>query len=1788
MSGKISIRLFDFRIYNEDLSEESDDEGETKQYIEKKDKKETIIQMFGMNEEGETFAINVMNFKPFFYVKVPLYWDLSNMKDFERKVNKKIGNYYSESVNKFKLITKKKLYGFDNNKYYNFIKISFKNTTAFNKVKALWYTENEDFRKRKLIDNGYERTVLYEAKLPPLLRFFHINDISPSGWISFNENDIDDEIEFENQTCCDNEYWIDYKTIRAEKKKETAIPLKICSFDIEASSSHGDFPLAKKTYLKLCRQIVIYWTKNRQEIRIKSPEEKQTMLIELIYAAHGYSNMEGIDKIYLKKETTSKKKINNFINKIIFEKIKKYNEWPKRSSRDETDDIFNISKKKTIIFKNKEVEKRNIVNLLDSKEDIVFKSDILNRIFTGIYNYSKIKVNYLKDGIKINKPGQIINIDDLTLDLNEVEKKFVKGRIEEKPKYRKASSHYFDSLIIIPELCLPFVEGDTVTFIGSTFMRLGEKEQYLNNMIVLNSCSDCPDVPNCEIETYEKEKDVLLAWTRMIQREDPDIVIGYNIFGFDYKFMIERAEELGCKAKFLQLGRLLGEQSRVIDSSIKIASGTHDLKYIKMEGRIQIDLYNHFRREINLPSYKLDNVASHFIGDIIKDITNIDNKTVIKSKNMMGLKNGHYICFEILGHSTDKYKQGKKFIVEQMNSDSFVVNSRELAEDLKGKKCRWCLAKDDVTPQDIFRLTNEGPDERAIIAKYCFQDCNLVHNLMMKNDIFTGMSEIANICYVPVEFIVMRGQGIKLLSFIAKKCSEKNTLMPVLDVEKGDSSYEGAICLKPYCGLYIDNPVAVVDYASLYPSSMISENISHDSKVWTKEYDMKGNIVTDNMGNEGIHGIRDKEGNFKYDNLEGYEYVDITYDRYIWRNKGKGKAREKVKVGTKTCRFAQFPEGKKAIMPAVLHELLAGRKATRKFIKYKTVSLKNGEEYDGLYSVKNEKCKVVGEKETWEFDEADVSNVKDTYDDFMKNVFDKRQQGLKVTANSLYGQTGARTSSFYEMDIAASTTATGRKLLIYGKKIIEGIYGNKICDTTYGKIRCKSKVVYGDSVTGDEPLILQNEDNKVVIKTIESLSNDWIEYENFKPFDTVESNRREKQKAFVKYKVWANGKWNPIKKVIRHKTNKKIYRVNTHTGVVDVTGDHSLVNDKFEKIKPTDCIVGKTKLSHTFPEEFIENDCIVLEQGIKEELNETLYSCSTCKEKYKKEFYYMDKKRRGKQCKLCIKKRACKRLGEEFNGKLDKEIINIHTKSYEITEDEARVWGMFMGDGSCGKYKNGKKGRGNKFTWALNNATLERLHYYKEILERVEPIKFKVLDTLKSSGVYKLVPVGSIVYMVNKYRPLFYDENKEKLVPDCILNSKLSIRKAFFEGYYDADGAKTHNYGIDKRMSFLAKNKITAQCLYYLATSIGYKKLSVNYKSNNGNDYYTISSCKKWGKDPTMLKKMEITRNSGEEYVYDLETEDGIFACGVGKLQIFNTDSCFMTFNAEELDGTKITGKKALDITIQLAIECGEIASKFLKPPHDLEYEKTFDPFLLLSKKRYVGMLYEHDVNKCKRKSMGIVLKRRDNAPVVKDIYGGIIDIIMKSQDIEAAVLFTKSFLKDIIDEKIPLDKLIITKSLREFYKCPESIAHKVLADRMGKRDPGNKPSTGSRIPFIYIKTKKKVKLQGERIEHPDYIKEHGLKPDYKIYITNQIMKPVMQIYALVLEQLKIFKRRKKGFERKVRSLERKWKDDDKKCVEYIMKERNKHVKELLFNDILRVYDNKQTGQKTITSLFGF
>jgi DNA polymerase elongation subunit (family B) len=234
-------------------------------------------------------------------------------------------------------------------------------------------------------------------------------------------------------------------------------------------------------------------------------------------------------------------------------------------------------------------------------------------------------------------------------------------------------------------------------------------------------------------------------------------------------------------------------------------------------------------------------------------------------------------------------------------------------------------------------------------------------------------------------------------------------------------------------------------------------------------------------------------------------------------------------------------------------------------------------------------------------------------------------------------------------------------------------------------------------------------------------------------------------------------------------------------------------------------------------------------------------------------------------------------------------------------------------------------------------------------------------------------------------------------------------------------------------------------------------------------------------------------------------------------------------------------------------------------------------------------MLYETDPNKGKRKEMGIVLKRRDNAPIVKDIYGGIIDILMKKQNIQEAIDFLKSCLQNIVDEKYGIDKLIITKSLRSGYKNPQSIAHKVLADRITSRDPGNKPGPGDRIPFVYISTKEKKALQGDKIETPTFIIENKLKIDYSFYITNQIMKPVQQVFALVLEKIWAMQNKRpkiNNFKKKVELLRKEYLDNQEKFEEKYEVMRCKEIKELLFDQYLRETNNEKTGVQSLTKYF--
>jgi DNA polymerase elongation subunit (family B) len=208
MSLEQTFRLFDFNVTNE---KEDSDSNDGPKYT---DTSIFQIQMFGINEKGETCSIIVTNYQPFFYVLVGDNWSVSLKNEFIQHLKKKIGRFYEKTLcdKECILVKRKKLYGFDAGKEYKFIKLVFTNMNAFNKTKNLWYTDYK--YGHKLLKDGYlfktYSTELYEANIPPLLRFFHIRDISPSGWIALPKKKTIELKDDTKKSTCIFEYIINY------------------------------------------------------------------------------------------------------------------------------------------------------------------------------------------------------------------------------------------------------------------------------------------------------------------------------------------------------------------------------------------------------------------------------------------------------------------------------------------------------------------------------------------------------------------------------------------------------------------------------------------------------------------------------------------------------------------------------------------------------------------------------------------------------------------------------------------------------------------------------------------------------------------------------------------------------------------------------------------------------------------------------------------------------------------------------------------------------------------------------------------------------------------------------------------------------------------------------------------------------------------------------------------------------------------------------------------------------------------------------------------------------------------------------------------------------------------------------------------------------------------------------------------------------------------------------------------------------------------------------------------
>ena len=1410
-------------------------------------------------------------------------------------------------------------------------------------------------------------------------------------------------------------------------------------------------------------------------------------------------------------------------------------------------------------------------------------------------------------------------------------------------------------------------QGDSVIQIGASYTYLGTSTPYRQYIACLNQTDP---VDNTIVESCKTELELMYKFLEEINNNDCDIITGYNIFFFDEKYIYDRCKKiLNCDLEISYLSKL--KNYRCNFKEMKLASsalGENLLRFWETPGRIHIDLMKDVQKTFSLPSYKLDYVASKFIRGEVSDYSILDNNQFeLQCKSVDDILPGDYIHLEVIkGFVSDEV--GDKYLVlyvDSINKKIIVKGNETLLSELNTAKLggiiNWSQAKDDVGPKDIFRLQKGSPEDRSIVAKYCIKDCKLVNLLINKLEVVTKNLEMANVCFVPLSYLFIRGQGIKLFSLSLREFRKHKIAFPVIklsrtyhcseckleyldkwecprckskkrtEVELESSSYEGAIVFDPVPKVDYE-AIATKDYMSLYPASIIHKNMSHETIIEDPEFD----------------------------NLPGIKY----YNAQFKESDGSIQYR----------RFAQV-NGTLGVIPTILDNLLKERKSIKKLMA----------------------------KEI---------------DPFKARILDAKQLAVKITANSLYGQLGASTSPICKRDIAACTTSTGREMLILAKKYDEEILpwvinGLKYFYNTNQQdkvehlldLELKSRndnqliesikkyvtediidltfqpvIRYGDSVIGDTPLLLRNSNTfKVFIESINNIakSNEYKKLTRYNTLDFKESVE------LSNIETWTEKGWTKIQRVIRHKLakNKKLFRITTNSGSVVVTDDHSLLTKKGDIIKPNNIKIG-FELLHSFPKLSTTKNTKLISFKISNNIEAHKLYYQLKKQGYNIKIDYINNYYIIQTINY-YEDSSINKI-EEYSNESEEYVYDLTTNNHHfqagvgsiivhntdsifscyrfrenttlVTKSTAlKIWKKIIGfariliepyfrpkerdifnqifntyysndkiidlqlpdppsalpEPSHHKIKLPIEERIKQFIKEyMQESYLPWLWTLSELVEKKYTYMFDVKLTqwcehqfskirLLTENLYEnrknyiikpiieyinnifnnkyIMPADNIIahfaskfnYKLNECFPFAHEITMEpsKILSLCkILMEKTIKEKWIYSGekkeltkiintYLDLiieppinNPEKIHcylykfiannkNLDINTISDLLIKNLISDQdmnnkfieekLIEHTAPFI------INYNKNNGKKTmdeimdnfvekelklnFELDKLNHYNKVihfiETSMRYLDMSQMDEEKYIYYWIQPKWDF-------DMTNKKKLFIVDIYE--GGNEITDKRSLDFGMKMGKLSGETIKYRLPFPHDCEYEKTFWPFAILTKKRYVGNKYEFNPDKYKQDFMGIVLKRRDNAPIVKEICGGIIDFLINYRSPKGAIEYTCNCLQKMFNGEYDIKYFLTSKTLKlkESYKDWKRIAHIYLAEKIAQRDPGNTPQSGDRIEFAVIKvpipTDGTKLLQGDIIETPKYIKENNLQIDYLFYLTNQIMNPALQFLELV------------------------------------------------------------------------
>jgi|UniRef100_A0A6C0AMX6 DNA polymerase elongation subunit (family B) len=517
--------------------------------------------------------------------------------------------------------------------------------------------------------------------------------------------------------------------------------------------------------------------------------------------------------------------------------------------------------------------------------------------------------------------------------------------------------------------------------IATTYKYTNSSDVLVKHLLTLKRCEPI-DNPNVIVEECKNEKELIKRWCEIISKMDPDIFYTYNGDSFDCIYLIERAVLCGLASKkksgskTVYSGSILSVLSRLTIKQAEIkeeyfsssAYGDSKFNRIYIPGRLNYDLLIHYKRGMKkYSSYKLDNIASEILKQNKHDVSAKDMFNLYERGLPEDIKRIGEYCIQdtvLLQKLVDK--QLILTNIMQLANVTFVpigfLTTRGQTIKVFSQILRKARQMDFLVPH-----TNFNEDSYSITVK------------MKELDVFTD-EDIGQ--YIEIDLgNVKTADGSKTIrKTINAKVSEvidETTVIILSDTEifeeyynrklkyrrqehlvsrlftnddETDNSFTGATVLEPVTGMYLDDNIAVLDFASLYPTIMISRNLCYSTFVLDEKYlnspDVNYETIAwnDNIEYKLKHKCEaiGKSGKTKGEICGKQAYFEID-NKYYCRihdlNKKSRSSDEKFQKRNVDYKYTIVQPHKdketgdvvnKGVLPALLEELYAERKRVKR------------------------------------------------------------------------------------------------------------------------------------------------------------------------------------------------------------------------------------------------------------------------------------------------------------------------------------------------------------------------------------------------------------------------------------------------------------------------------------------------------------------------------------------------------------------------------------------------------------------------------------------------------------------------------------------------------------------------------------------------------------------------------------------------------------------------------------------------------------------------------------------